>query len=493
MSPDPQQNSNGVPPHFIVIVPGYMGSRLRDTKTGELIWIDFSTIPINPLKWDDWLDNLFTKMEYPNEDLQPDGIVDEVVFVPPWAKQEQYGRLVIALEKMGYRADPQKYSEEQRNLYTFSYDWRQDNRISGRQLGEAVERWSNFHPGAKAWLIAHSNGGIVSRWYIEKEGGKDKVGKLFLMGSPWDGAPKAVRMLYGGLDSLFRRGFNLFNIQARTRDLIRTFPSAYQLIPVVNPFLHNANNEVIDIFSGQGWINKPEHLTFLQDAKKFNLELGTELSVETLCFFGRKLPTTTAGMVRLQAGGDWSGIDWAATEAGDGTVPERSAVNPNAQEKLPFLVSHGDIYVNPSVLEILQWELMDKYMQGIGLAERAAITTQHLSIVFEPSEDGYSPGDSIDMWAEVQEIDGTQVKDAKIQVQMVWREALPGEQQTEPSGPLPKDRLWPDEQKPGRYEGSLQAPDTQGYYLVRAIVNVQGESPVVLDEMIIVEALPELS
>jgi hypothetical protein len=132
--------SSQVPPHFVVLVPGYLGSKLRDKRSGEIVWVDFSSIPLNPLRWDDWVDNLFEKMAYPNDNLEPAGIMDELIFVPPWAKQEHYGRLIEALEDMGY--------VEGQNLYSFPYDWRQDNRISARQLGEAINTWQVDHPGA---------------------------------------------------------------------------------------------------------------------------------------------------------------------------------------------------------------------------------------------------------------------------------------------------------------------------------------------------------
>jgi pimeloyl-ACP methyl ester carboxylesterase len=476
--------TSDVPPHFIVIVPGYMGSKLRDKTTGKIVWVDFSTIPANPLKWEGWLESLFAKMAYPNDDLEPAGIVEDVMFVPPWAKQEQYGRLVVALEKMGYKANQKKYSEEECNLYTFSYDWRQDNRISARQLGEAVERWSAFHPGAKAWLIGHSNGGIVSRWYTEKLGGKDWVGKLILMGSPWDGAPKGLKVMFRGFDSMFRKGFNFFDIHTRTRDLVRTFPSAYQLIPVHNPFLRDLNNQLVDVFQGEGWLDDPKQRQMLSESKRFNEELGNGLSVETLCFFGRKLPTLTNGVVHFEAGSRWSDIEWFALESGDGTVPERSAVNPNAAAKLPFIVGHGDIYVNPAVLEFLRWELVDKFTAP----SFATLVVGGKTINFEPDQDTFEPGQPIRVWATIADTDtGAPVGKARIDVKLAWRAALPGSKQAKPKGALPKARLQASAQTPGRYEGNLAAPQLDGYYTLKAKVSIAGENPVELDELIAVE------
>jgi pimeloyl-ACP methyl ester carboxylesterase len=492
VSDDRSRTNESPPPHFVVIVPGYMGSLLRDKTNGEIVWVDFTSIPKNPLKWQGWIDSLFERMAYPNENLEPAGIVEDVIFAPPWIKQEQYSRLAKALEKMGYRGDP-SLPEEERNLYTFSYDWRQDNRISARELGEAVERWSQLHNGAEAWLIGHSNGGIISRWYIEKEGGKDCVGRLFLMGSPWDGAPKSMKILHSGLDTLFRRGFNLFNIPQRTRDVLRTFPSSYQLIPVQNPFLRDLDNEIVDVFSGEGWLDDPLQRQYLEDGRKFNQDLGTEASVETLCFFGRKLPTLTNGAVSFEAAGGWRAVQWSNMASGDGTVPERSAVHPNAHVKLPFVAGHGDIYINEAVLEILEWEMVGKYR---GQA-RAAIFTDRVQVVFEPQKDDYSPQEQIKMWAQISEADSlTPITDADVKARLIFREALPGAEDDSQRPPAqsqvgPEVRLGHQSGSPGRYEGVLEAPPNEGYYDIEASVKVLNERTLRLREMIEVETIPD--
>src|SRR5262245_5568954 len=43
------QNPGGVPSHFIVVVPGYMGSKLRDRTTGEIVWLDVPALLRDPL------------------------------------------------------------------------------------------------------------------------------------------------------------------------------------------------------------------------------------------------------------------------------------------------------------------------------------------------------------------------------------------------------------------------------------------------------------
>ncbi|MFN2199000.1 MAG: CHAT domain-containing protein [Anaerolineales bacterium] len=473
------------PKHFVVFVPGYMGSQLRSRSTGEIVWIDLPAMLRNPLQLPQAVDEMFGQMEYPNPDLEPAGILEQVVFAPPLFKQEQYGRMLDALRNMGYHIDPQDPVDPA--AYTFAYDWRQDNRISARQLGEKILSLQDRHPGAKAWLIGHSNGGIVSRWYIEKEGGKDHVGRLFLMGSPWDGAPKAIQVMQDGLNVLFMRLFNLLGIPSRTRDLIRSFPSFYQLIPYTNPFLRTPDNQALDVYGDPSWLETDAQRAMLADARQFNQDLGTTLSVETLCFFGYRKETTTGGIVTRDAGGLWTRIDWDRTEAGDGTVPERSAVHPQAKEKLPFQVGHGDIYVNTDVLEKLEWELVRKYRAGV-LAEA---TTSKFRIMFEPMGDVFEPGETIPLWATVKQVEtGAPEFEAEIDVRLVLRMALSLEQ----SGPLEVPdvsvRLAPSETTPGRYEGELTAPELEGYYRLAATVRAAGEI-VPLEELVLVERPPD--
>jgi hypothetical protein len=48
------------PSDLVVVVPGYMGSKLRKRATGETVWVDFRSIPRNPARWGEWLDGLLT-------------------------------------------------------------------------------------------------------------------------------------------------------------------------------------------------------------------------------------------------------------------------------------------------------------------------------------------------------------------------------------------------------------------------------------------------
>jgi pimeloyl-ACP methyl ester carboxylesterase len=479
--------ANSIPPHFIVLVPGYMGSQLRDRQTGEMVWIDFPSLLKNPLGMGTSIDRLLEHMAYPNDALEPAGIVNDVLFVPPWAKQEQYGRLTQKLGEWGYQIDPPNPQPDQLAAYTFAYDWRQDNRISARQLARAVGNWRDRHNGAKAILIAHSNGGIVARWYIQKEGGSQDVSRLFLMASPWDGAPKAIHVMMSGVDVLGLRLFNLFHLGERLKDVVRTFPSFYQLIPHTDPFLRDQHNNNLDLYAHPTWLPEPAQRAMLADARQFNQDLGMDLAVDTLCFFGRQKPTVTTGVVSLSDAGAWGDIQWLTTQAGDGTVPERSAVHPKASEKLPFSATHGDIYVVDPVLEFLQWELLGKYKGQT----RASLTTDRFQVVFEPAQDIYSPGEEMLAWAQVSSLEGDQpVSDADVKASLIFHSPLPGSSPASPPAAAPEVRLKPVKDTPGRYEARWKAPAEPGYYRLQGRVRIPGERQMVLEELISVEAEP---
>jgi len=486
--PDSAFSVSGKPPeHIIVLVPGFMGSLLRDKNTKELVWIDFSQAGLNPLNWQGWVDKLSANMRYPNDNLEAAGIVQDVLFLPPWIKMEQYSRLLRTLASWGYKTDPNQFPEEELNVYSFSYDWRQDNRISGKQLGQAVERWSAMHPNAEVWMMGHSNGGILARWYIEKEGGKDKVKRLFLLASPWDGAAKAVYMLFQGLDVVFRQKFTLFGLPERTRETLRTFPGAYQLIPQSRQFLQDADGNLISLFDGPDWGLAPKERELLLDGQRFNQELGNHLSVDTIAFFGRKLMTTNAGRVHLRADNLWDHVEWLDSESGDGTLPEYTAVFPDTDRNIPVIAEHGDIYVNQELYEVLRWELQDKY-SGMATASVSIASGKYL-ITFNSDKDVYAPGEEIKLSATIHHKEGDKpVARASIAVSLVWRQSLPGSADKKPTLEAGTVVFAKDPTEPGRWQATLAAPATEGYYQIEGAVKFPSGDTVEMNAMIAVEA-----
>lgn len=358
-------------PEFIVLVPGILGSTL-ERPDNTTVWLDFSQLRRNPFRAREWLLQLLHELEYDPaaNDLHASGIVREVVVAKPWARQQKYERLLMKLRSFGYQPSiasltrtrgPEVYAPD---VYVFAYDWRQDNRVSARQLGEAIRQWQHDRgDDAAACIIAHSMGGLVARWYIDRIDGLNeqrRVSRLILMGSPWNGAPVALRMLFDGFDHLFSDIFDVFQIRDLTRPVVQSFPSMYQLVPFSNPFLRAANNHAVDLCARSGWLDTRQKREYLADGKAFHQELAPVPSIETLCFVGEGFSTVTSGTARLGGRTGISKIEWRPSDDGDGTVPSFSAANVHAKQNHFHRARHGDIYDHPGVVRQLRFELLSK-------------------------------------------------------------------------------------------------------------------------------------
>ena len=121
------------------------------------------------------------------------------------------------------------------NYVEFAYDWRRDLRASARALGrtveERLERWREHtgRPDARVLLLGHSMGAIVARYYLEALDGWKSARALITFGAPFRGAPRALGALTGASPLVLPSG--------EYGDLLRSFTSLYQLLPVY-PAVH---------------------------------------------------------------------------------------------------------------------------------------------------------------------------------------------------------------------------------------------------------------
>lgn len=310
----------------VVFVPGIMGSELWLGR--ERIWPNVKVMFTNP-------EILRLNSGAP---LEPRGIVGEVVIVPNLIKLEQYSRLGDYLvEDLGY--------ERGKDLLEFAYDWRQDVRQSAQKLAEAIEAWPIKAP---ITLMAHSLGTLVSRYYVERLGGKSRVERLILMGGPHRGAPKAAAGLVLGPNVL---PFGLLG--DRLREVMATYPSSYQVLPNYACAL-DQDGQPVDLFNDEGWLT-PQQIPLLHQARAFRQELGLHTSVSTLCIFGYGMKTILRlNLQRLAQG--WGNWTYALEPAGDSSVPESSAILDNA-EIHPVQQYHGSLFVDNDVKMRLKLEL----------------------------------------------------------------------------------------------------------------------------------------
>lgn len=110
---------------------------------------------------------------------------------------------------------PPDLPERPANLVTMPYDWRLSNRYNGRRLKSivepALERWraqGGEFADAKLVFICHSMGGLVARWYLEREDGAEVTRRLVTLGTPYRGALCALDQLVNGV----RKGIGPFKV-----------------------------------------------------------------------------------------------------------------------------------------------------------------------------------------------------------------------------------------------------------------------------------------
>ena len=313
----------------VVFVPGIMGSELwrGDTR----IWPNLKLLMKQP--------ELF---KYPGEPgIEPRGILQEVVIVPNLIKLEQYSRLGDYLvQDLGY--------ERGKDFFEFAYDWRQDVRQSARQLGQFIETLA--FPSIK--LIAHSLGTLVSRYYVEQLGGKQKVKRLILMGGPHYGTPAGVTSL------MFGPGVLPFGIMGETlRKVIATYPTAYQILPVY-ACGKDQDGKPFNFMKNKSWLAE-EQWPLWELAREFKKELGMKTSVPTTCIFGYGHKTIDEVKLYRDEDGSFSNSAYLTKTTGDDSVPQNSSILEGADIH-PVHQHHGALFVDNDVKMRLKLELIGK-------------------------------------------------------------------------------------------------------------------------------------
>jgi pSer/pThr/pTyr-binding forkhead associated (FHA) protein len=316
--------------HPVVFVPGIMGSELWLGK--ERIWPNLKVLFKEP-----------EFFKYPGlPGIEARGILQEVVVVPNLIKLEQYSRLGDYLvEDLGYTRGT--------DFFEFAYDWRQDVRKTARQLAQFVNGLS-VKPPVK--IIAHSLGTLVSRYYIERCGGNDKVDKLILMGGPHLGTPNAVSSLLFGPEVL---PFGLMG--EKLRNVVSTFETSYQILPVYSCGVDQFG-QPFNFMKEDTWLN-PEQKPLWQAAREFKKELGTATSIPTTCIFGYGQKTVDRIKLLRRPDGRLSNSVYESKANGDGSVPENSAVLAGADFH-PVHQLHGVLFVDNDVKMRLRLELIGK-------------------------------------------------------------------------------------------------------------------------------------
>ena len=321
--------------HVAILIPGIMGSVLE--LNGEVVW------PGTPLE-------LLLPYRKMDKLLNPDLIATDVI--RKVSISTQYQDLIDDLGKCGFSE-----SDTPKTLHVCPYDWRKDNAESAAKLADLADQAVTQGGATELSLIAHSMGGLISRYFLESGLYADRVGlkavrRLITLGTPHRGAPLALSAALGKEKRLFLNADQVLQLVSDPR-----YPALYQLLPPPGePFAWDEDKAAefgeVDIYDKD--VGKVLGLVAknVKAAKDFHAKLDVGKRPKfggkpiRYFFFTGTRQTTISSVNVLKV--DATLFEVRKTEledAGDGTVPAWSATMTGIQGQ-PVGGEHSTIYRN---------------------------------------------------------------------------------------------------------------------------------------------------
>lgn len=212
----------------VVLIPGLTGSVL-ERRDGMEVWAPSLEAGLRAfLSAGRSLNNVRLSEDPVDAEVLDDGVratrlVPDVHLIPGLWKIDGYSRITDFIQAK-FTVEPGA------NYFEFPYDWRRDNRVAARRLDRAARDWllawreRSGATDARLVLLAHSMGGLVARHFLEVLGGWEVTRTLVTFGTPYRGSLNALDFLSNG----FRKLGGLADLT----DLVHSFTSVYQLLPI---------------------------------------------------------------------------------------------------------------------------------------------------------------------------------------------------------------------------------------------------------------------
>lgn len=207
--------------HLLVVVPGILGSVLEDDR-GRVVW------GLNPgLLRTGVAPALLATEGHPR--LWPTGLMPDIRVLPPMLAPG-YGGLVTRIRGAFPQARvdtavPGRDRDLAADVVLFPYDFRLGVVDAAERLKAEVDaRLGHLPPRerhGRVIVLAHSMGGLVARHWAGPLGGHTDCAYLITLGTPYRGAPKALKYLCEGVP-FGGEGF---------ASMLRGWRSIYDLLP----------------------------------------------------------------------------------------------------------------------------------------------------------------------------------------------------------------------------------------------------------------------
>ena len=353
----------------VVILPGIMGSTLA--KKGKLVWAPSGGAILKAIAT---FGRSIKKMnlpqgignDHPNDGVEPVALIPDLHLLPGiWSVNIGYETLLNFLRTRFHLIERSPDDPERiPNLLPVAYDWRLSNRFNGKRLKSivepALEQWraqGGEFSEAKLIFICHSMGGLVARWFIEKEGGAEITRKLVTLGTPYRGALNSLDQLVNGV----RKGIGPLKVDLTS--FARSLPSTHQLLP-----------EYACIETSGGLVKTTEitlpelDTAMVSDAMRFHDELDqaasvTSADIDIHPIVGTRQATFTTARI---SGSSVDPIETIGSEneGGDATVPRLAAIPKGVRPDSPVIRhiadQHGSLQSNQAILDEIEGILTAK-------------------------------------------------------------------------------------------------------------------------------------
>jgi len=264
----------------VIVIPGILGSTLKEKNTGQIVWGAFDRNYANPETPEGArlialpLDRQYT------DNVVPDGALERVkvslLGLP--IQLNAYVNILSTLGAGGFRdksfgLEDVDYGSEHFTCFQFAYDWRLDNVENAKRLHafildkqkyveQELDKRYGIKRKVKFDIVAHSMGGLIARYYmmygdkdldeiVDMENpawdGAELVDKVIIIGTPNAGSVNVVDDLFHGKDI----GPFLPTYQS---SIIGSMPSAYQLLPRTrHKHVIDQNGKILDLFDPKIW------------------------------------------------------------------------------------------------------------------------------------------------------------------------------------------------------------------------------------------------
>ncbi len=273
----------------VIVIPGILGSKLRDSESGQLVWGAFEKSTADPESPEGArLVALPMKKGVPlselTDNVYSDGALDRVkvsLFGLP-IELNAYINILSTLGAGGYLDESIAsnglnnidYGDDHFTCFQFDYDWRLDNVENAKRLNDFIEEKRAYileeyrkrgmaKEDVKFDIVAHSMGGLLTRYFLRygasdlpEDGsvpevtwaGAEHVDKVIIIGTPNAGAVGAIENLFEGRDF----GPLLPKYEPA---IIGTMPSLYQQLPRTrHRAILDENREAVDIMDAELWV-----------------------------------------------------------------------------------------------------------------------------------------------------------------------------------------------------------------------------------------------